>query len=194
MKVSDHSELRSARTSIAPNLRAEANVASDGGEKAVTSFSELVAVGDPSNVKLPKFSPRELVGISFLKNTDDGQKLRATIVKKLKSQDGERMDELRKTKFIVEMGDGELEEVMEYGELCDIVEQQIQEEEEDPDKVWTYMDIVGHQGPLKHKDPKYKGSMYNVLVRWEDNSETYDPITLANYARKHNLLEMPGWK
>ena len=72
MKVSDHSDLKSARTSIASTLRAEANVTSDGGEKTVTSFSELVAVGDPSNVKLPKFSPRELVGIPFLNNTDDG--------------------------------------------------------------------------------------------------------------------------
>jgi len=72
LRVTDHSELRSARTSIFPNLRAEANMQLAGGEKTVTSFSELVAVGDPSNSKLPKFSPHELVGISLLKETDDG--------------------------------------------------------------------------------------------------------------------------
>ena len=169
----------------------------------MTSFGELVAVGDPSNSKLPKFSPHELVGISFLKETDDGQKLRATIVKKLKSIDGDRVNKLQKTKFIVELGDGEIEEVMEYGELCDVVEQQIENELEDENRIWTFMNIVGHQGPLKPKDPNYKGSSYNVLVRWEDNSETYepldvmikdDPITVANYAKKHNLLEVPGWK
>ena len=45
--------------------------------------------------------------------------------------------------------------------------------------------------------------MYNVLVKWEDGSTTYehlqlmiedDPISLALYARKNNLLKTPGWK
>jgi len=78
-------------------------------------------------------------------------------VKNLKSIDGDRINELQKTKFIVELGDGEIEEVMEYGELCDIVEEQIENELEDENQIWTFMDIVGHQGPLKPKDPNYKG-------------------------------------
>jgi hypothetical protein len=51
--------------------------------------------------------------------------------------------------------------------------------------------------------PDYKGSLYNVLVQWEDRSETYealdmihkdDPISLAKYAAENNLLDTNGWK
>jgi hypothetical protein len=52
-------------------------------------------------------------------------------------------------------------------------------------------------------DPDYKGSSYNLLVEWEDGSETLepldsvikdDPISVANYAHENNLLDTPGWK
>jgi hypothetical protein len=53
----------------------------------------------------------------------------------------------------------------------------------------------------KHKD--YKGYSFNVLVKWEDGSETYepldiimkdDPITVAQYVEDHGLLDTTGWK
>ena len=49
----------------------------------------------------------------------------------------------------------------------------------------------------------YKGSSYNVRVEWENGEITYepldiiakdDPVTCAIYARKNNLLHLPGWK
>jgi hypothetical protein len=49
----------------------------------------------------------------------------------------------------------------------------------------------------------YKGSTYNVLVAWETGESTYepfnliasdDPVTCAEYALKHNLLDEPRWK
>jgi hypothetical protein len=49
----------------------------------------------------------------------------------------------------------------------------------------------------------YKGSTYNVLVSWETGEPTYephdliasdDPISCAEYALKHNLLDEPGCK
>jgi hypothetical protein len=70
-------------------------------------------------------------------------------------------------------------------------------------KVWVFKSVQGHQGPLKKKDPTYKGSSYNVLVKWEDGSQTYepldiiirdDPVTSAIYAKKNNLLDKPVWK
>jgi hypothetical protein len=45
--------------------------------------------------------------------------------------------------------------------------------------------------------------MYNVLVEWETGETTYepldmiasdDPVTCAEYAMKHNLLDTSGWK
>jgi hypothetical protein len=65
------------------------------------------------------------------------------------------------------------------------------------------LSIEGHVGPIKtgHKD--HNGSSCDVLVKWEDGSQTYeapdtmaadDPITLAICAHKNNLLDTPVWK
>ena len=49
----------------------------------------------------------------------------------------------------------------------------------------------------------YKRSTYNVSIEWENGETTDeplsliaadDPVTCAIYARKHNLLHLPGWK
>ena len=67
----------------------------------------------------------------------------------------------------------------------------------------SYVGILDHQGPLKNHDPKYKGSSYNVLVDWDDKTQTWeplntmakqDPVTLARYAHDNGLLNEPGWK
>ena len=66
-----------------------------------------------------------------------------------------------------------------------------------------YSGIVGHQGPLKHHDPKYQGSSYNVLVDWDDGTQIWeplnlmakeDPVTLADYCADNGLLNTHGWK
>ena len=68
---------------------------------------------------------------------------------------------------------------------------------------FTFREIRDHQGPLPPSHPSYNGSAYNVLVLWEDGSETWEPltsiiasdiVTVADYARDHNLLDTPGWK
>ena len=40
----------------------------------------------------------------------------------------------------------------------------------------TYSGILDHQGPLKRHDPRFKGSSYNVLVDWDDGSQTWELI------------------
>jgi hypothetical protein len=69
---------------------------------------------------------------------------------------------------------------------------------------WTFESILGHQGPLDRSDQRYKGSSYNVLVKWQQDSSTTweplnrmmedDPVTCAAYAREKGLLDTPGWK
>jgi hypothetical protein len=102
------------------------------------------------------------------------------------------------------MSNGQLDEIIAYNELSDIIEQQHEDELHAPDNsTWAFKAINSHQGPLQSNDRRYKGSSYNVLVHWEDGSETYeplsvmakaDPITCAQYAQDHNLLDVPGWK
>ena len=63
--------------------------------------------------------------------------------------------------------------------------------------------ITGHEGPLSPQDENYKGSKYNVMVEWETGEKTDeplsliaadDPVTCAEYAKKHDLLHLHGWK
>ena len=67
----------------------------------------------------------------------------------------------------------------------------------------TYSQILDHQGPLKPHDPKYHGSSCNVLVSWDDGTQTWEPlhlmanqdlVALAKYAQEHDILNMLGWK
>jgi hypothetical protein len=63
------------------------------------------------------------------------------------------------------------------------------------EKVWTFKDVLGHQGPLKKSHKDYNGSLYNFLLLWDDGSETYEPLDMVikddpitAYACKHSLL------
>ena len=211
-KVLARSELRSALDLDNPNLRAEhqsshGNFHSDGGEsnpaiKPIMSSTDIADLHvNPSDLKLPKFLPEDLLGLTFLREMDDGKAYRAKIVRQI--IDNEAANH-KKIKFLVEIGEGQFDEILTYNMLSDIVEQQQEREEEDPDnKVWTFVSIKDHQGPLKNSHPDYKGSTFNVLIHWEDGSETYepldvmikdDPVSLAKYAEENDLLDTPGWK
>jgi hypothetical protein len=193
------SEVRTARTTVLPNLRAESKITSDGGELLVTA-SELADVLDPTEEILPRFSPDQLMGMSYLKTQEDGTVLRATVVRKLKDADSLSR---KKIKFLLELGEGQLEELIEYGELSRIISEQLDQENGIYDVPYLFQSVIGHQGPLKKGDKEYNGSSYNVLVQWDDGSKTYepldiifkdDPITLAKYAQENGLLQTPGWK
>ena len=67
-------------------------------------------------------------------------------------------------KFLPKVGD-EVEEVMGYAELCDVIQEQVNDEMDNPDKYWTFKDTLAHKGPLKPQDPEWKGSLYNVHVQ-----------------------------
>jgi hypothetical protein len=149
---------------------------------------------------LPTFTPDDLLNRKLIYDIE-GERYNATVVRKLIDRDSENH---RNLKFLLEIGEGNFDAIITYNELCDLIEkQEEQQESKDPDTLWTYDDILGHQGPLKPNDPFYKGSSYNVLVKWSNGEESYeplyflikdDPIFLARYARDHGLLSTPGWK
>ena len=83
------------------------------------------------------------------------------------------------------------------------MEKQLEHDMKNPDHVWFFKQVLDHQGPLKPKDPNYKGSTYNLKVLWDDGSETWeplstmakdDPVTCAVYGKDKGLLNKPGWK
>ena len=204
-QVVARSELRSAVTLANPNIRAEflGDPSSDDkpSTKPIMSATDIAECDiDISDLKLPRFSPDELIGKLFVRDLEDGKSYRARVVRKIMDQDAENHKNI---KFLVELGDGEFDEIIHYNKLCTLIEDIEHQENHPEEPKWTFKSIQDHQGPLKKNHPDYKGSMYNVLVEWEDGSTSYeplhlmiedDPISLALYARKHNLLSTPGWK
>ena len=87
---------------------------------------------------------------------------------------------------------------MSYVQILDHLDQQEQQED-----LYKFRAITGHQGPLSPQDENYKGSKYNVMVDWETGEITDeplsliaadDPVTWTEYAKKHDLLHLDGWK
>ena len=98
----------------------------------------------------------------------------------------------------------EYDKIVAYSDIVDFIEQP-----DGWDGIYKFQRILDHKGPLKWKDPDYNGSRYNVQVEWVTGEITWepvnqadgkggvwwaDPVILAIYAKKHGLLNTPGWK
>ena len=98
--------------------------------------------------------------------------------------------------------EGKVDQLRDYHDLLDKINSQ-QGWDDDGNQVYKFISFDGHIGPLTSKDKGYVGSKYNVLVKWEDGSTTYEPLTVlakdapdmcAQYATQHDLLDTDGWK
>jgi hypothetical protein len=111
-----------------------------------------------------------------------------------------------KLQYLVENrnGDQSTEEVMDYTELCDIVEAQIEAVDNgESGGLLTFKSILAHHGPLSVRNPQYKGSAWNILVEWDVGDLTWEPLNLiakcdlvlvAMYGEANGLLNKKGWK
>jgi hypothetical protein len=101
--------------------------------------------------------------------------------------------------YLCSAKDGEFEEILSYSELMDSLKSQ----EDGEGNIWKFRHITRHQeGPLLHNNKDYNGSLYNVMIEWENGGIAAeplsviakdDPITCAIYAWDNNLLELEGW-
>ena len=153
---------------------------------------------DPSEINLPTFSPQELLGMTFLHTTEDGQTIKAQVKRQIGDQSAQ---DHRDLKFLVELGDGTYEEIVGYIQLCDIIEEQ--SNNVGKHDLFAFEKILDHHGPLKSSDKDYNGSSYNLKILWTDGSITWEPLyniindnplECAKYAVEHKLLNSPGWK
>eukprot|EP00977_Amphora_coffeiformis_P026244 scaffold25065_cov102-Amphora_coffeaeformis.AAC.1 len=89
------------------------------GERNAPSQGPITNVQDLYDVpiKLPKFSPEELLGLTFLHDVDDGQQVRAKIVKKILDRDAVNHERI---KMLITYDDDKIKEIVAYNELCDI--------------------------------------------------------------------------
>jgi hypothetical protein len=120
-------------------------------------------------VHLPRFSPEELLGLTYLHKIEDDQRVRAKIVKKVLDRNAANHERI---KMLISYDDGKVEEIVSYNELCDIVAEQHDDEMFGIKDLFTFREIIDHEGPLLPGDKRYKGSKYNVKVIWEDYSKT----------------------
>jgi hypothetical protein len=104
--------------------------------------------------KLPYFSPDELLGLTFIRDMDDGQKFRATIARKIVDADVANHQQIR---LFVKMSDGQLDELIAHNELPGIIELQHDHALQSPESAsWAFKAITNHQGPLKSDDSRYR--------------------------------------
>jgi hypothetical protein len=73
---------------------------------------------DPSELKLPTISPEDLIGVTFLRENSEGMMSRATVLKKIMDHDAANH---QKIKFLIKLGNGDLEELISYNELSDLI-------------------------------------------------------------------------
>ena len=152
---------------------------------------------------MAEYSPDDLISRTFLlPKNEQGERLRAIIKRKVietsKLLDDQHDNDIYKINFHLDVGQGRAEASMSYVQSLDHLDHQEQQED-----LYKFRAITGHQGPLSPQDENYKGSKYNVIVEWETGEITEeplsliaadDPVTSAEYAKKHDLLHLDGWK
>ena len=180
----------------------------DGGESSQTP-KPIVFVrsrqDDSQSATKPmaEYNPDDLIGRTFLlPKIEQGERLRATIKRKVietsKLLDDQHNNGIEKTNFHLDVLQGRADVACLMLKFLDHLDHQKQQE-----GLYKFRAITGHQGPLSPQDENYKGSKYNVMVEWETGEITEEPLSLigadgpvicAEYAKKHDLLHLDGWK
>jgi hypothetical protein len=150
----------------------------------------------------PILDPASLIGRTFLfPETEDGSRDRATITGWVDPPIGNELldhPDVMLLRCKVKRGDTSWEDLVAYNEVLRLLEKNLEHE-----GIWTFEEIVAHEGPLHSKHKNYRGSQWNVQVKWSTGEVTWepicniikdDPVYLAIYAKKHGLLDTDGWK
>ena len=154
---------------------------------------------------MPEFDPDDFIRRTFLLPPQEGgESLRAKVTEKvveeIEAADGNRIPNIN---FILDIGEGKVEELITYNQLLDHLEQTEQQDNSMDKELYRFRAIIGHEGPLKVTDPNWKGSKWNVQLESETAEITFeplsviaadDPISCAAYAKEDNLYNIDGWK
>ena len=156
-----------------------------------------------ANPVQPSLPPEEMIDRTFLMPEEsDGSRYRAKILERVQASQEELAKNPDLIKFKCRVND-QYDEIVAYNDIVDFIEQ-----DQTWDGLWKFKEILEHEGPLKKGDARYKGARYNVRVEWETGEKSWEPLTTADkkgvydtdrvtvaiYARKHGLLDTPGWK
>ena len=90
---------------------------------------------------MPKFSPEELLGLTYLHETKSRELLCAKVTRKVLDRDAKNHKNI---KFVISCGDNDYKELVSYNKLSDLIEHQHQAEADGELNTWTFKDILNH--------------------------------------------------
>ena len=133
---------------------------------------------------MPEFDPDSLIGRTFLlPPQENGERLRAKVTKKVvKEIDAADDDRIQNINFILDIGEGKVEEIITYNQLLDHLEQADEQDNSMDQERYRFRAII-------------------VQIEWETGEITFeplsviaadDPIACAAYAKEKNLYNLDG--
>ena len=100
---------------------------------------------------MPEFDPDNLIWrTSLIPQQENGERLRAKVTKKDETADGKRIPNIN---FILDIGEGKVEELITYNQLLDHLEQTEEQDNSMDQELYRIRVIIGHEDPLKVTDP-----------------------------------------
>jgi hypothetical protein len=187
--------VRSAANPKTKNLRATTDTDTEPQQHIQSFIDNDDDNKEAQQSRMPIINPEELVGRVLSVTQEDGENTRIKILEAINDHQDNSKEHLPTVKFKVSMNNDAYEDILTYKQILEYLAK------DDIDTVWKFQDIIGHQGPLSKSHKDYKGSTYNVTILWE-NGETSieplsliiadDPVSCAAYARKNNLINLPG--
>ena len=136
----------------------------------------------------------------MLPSEENGERLRTKVTNKIMTEieieDGNRISNIN---FILDIGQGKVEELIGYNQLLDHLEQPESQDNSMGQELYRFRTIIGQKGHLKVTDTNWKGSRYNIQVEWETGEITYeplsviaadDPMTCDAYVKENNLYNL----
>ena len=142
---------------------------------------------------MPYFKSDDLLGRTFISNPDENQEQRRASIIGVELLQQRTADEAQPLfRFKCRSKGNTFEEVITYNKMLDWIERDSQK------KGHYKLDAV-----LDHRVNKKSAGGHDVKILWANGEKTWialsllfadDPITMAWYAKKHNLLDTPGWK
>ena len=188
------SEVRSALTPNQGNLRADAEAKPP---PSPPDEDPDLPVQKEYDKPMTVIEPNDMIGKTFSftdPSTDEVQ--HAQVIEAIDNHHKLFNEQKDRIQYLLSINGGIYEDVMTYNDVLSHVEAP-------EERLWKFSKIVTHRGPLKPGDPRYKGSMWNLIIRWDNGEETEEPlsiiaaddsVTVAVYAGDNGLLDTPGWK
>ena len=101
---------------------------------------------------IPNLPPEEMIGRTFLMPPqENGTRLCAKILERVRASHEELKANPDLIKFKCKLGDTELAEIVAYNDIVKYIK-----DDETWDGVWTFEEILAHEGPFRKGHPRHK--------------------------------------